>query len=67
MSDELTNGIYVSINPEPTFKIVQGTKNHELRHLSEVMTDFTEESIQKRTAEIMAAFLKYLSENELLK
>lgn len=45
----------------------EGTKNHELRHLSEVMTDFTEESIQKRTAEIMAAFLKYLSENELLK
>lgn len=32
MSDELTNGIYVSINPEPTFKIVQGTKNHEFRN-----------------------------------
>ena len=31
------------------------------------MIDFTEESIQKRTAEIMTAFLKYLSENELLK
>ena len=25
----------------------EGTKNHELRHLSEVMIDFTEESIQK--------------------
>ena len=45
----------------------EGTKNHELRHLYEVMIDFTEESIQKRTAEIMTAFLKYLSENELLK
>ena len=32
MSDELTNGIYVSINPEPTSKIVQGTKNHEFRN-----------------------------------
>ena len=32
MSDELTNGIYVSINPEPPFKIVQGTKNHEFRN-----------------------------------
>lgn len=32
MNDELTNGIYVSINPEPTSKIVQGTKNHEFRN-----------------------------------
>lgn len=32
MSDELTNGIYVSINPEPTSKIVQGIKNHEFRN-----------------------------------
>lgn len=32
MSDELINGIYVSINPEPTSKIVQGTKNHEFRN-----------------------------------
>jgi predicted transcriptional regulator len=32
MSEELTNGIYVSINPEPTSKIVQGIKNHEFRN-----------------------------------
>lgn len=32
MSDKLTNGIYVSINPEPTSKIVQGTKNYEFRN-----------------------------------
>lgn len=32
MNDKLTNGIYVSINPEPTSKIVQGTKNHEFRN-----------------------------------
>ena len=32
MSDELTNGIYVSINPGPTSKIVQGIKNHEFRN-----------------------------------
>lgn len=32
MSDELTNGIYVSINPEPTSKIVQGIKDHEFRN-----------------------------------
>lgn len=32
MNDELTNGIYVSINPEPTSKIVQGTKNNEFRN-----------------------------------
>ena len=43
------------------------TKSHELRHLFEVITDFTEESIQKRATEIMDAFLKCLSENELLK
>ncbi len=32
MKDELTNGIYVSINQEPTSKIVQGIKNHEFRN-----------------------------------
>ena len=32
MSDELTKGIYVSINPEATSKIVQGIKNHEFRN-----------------------------------
>lgn len=32
MSDELTSGIYVSINPEPTSKIVQGIKNYEFRN-----------------------------------
>jgi len=32
MSDKLSNGIYVSINPEPISKIVQGIKNHEFRN-----------------------------------
>lgn len=32
MKDELTNGIYVSINQEPTFKIAQGIKNYEFRN-----------------------------------
>ncbi len=32
MKDELANGIYISINPEPTSKIVQGIKNHEFRN-----------------------------------
>lgn len=32
MNDELINGIYVSINPESTSKIVQGIKNHEFRN-----------------------------------
>ena len=32
MSDELINGIYVSIKQEPTSKIVQGIKNHEFRN-----------------------------------
>ncbi len=45
----------------------EGTKNHELRCLSETATDFTEKDIQKRTEQIMDAFLKYLGENELLK
>lgn len=45
----------------------EGTKNHELRCLSETATDFTEKDIQKRTEQIMDAFLNYLGENELLK
>jgi len=32
MNDKLANGIYVSINPEPIFKIVNGIKNHEFRN-----------------------------------
>ena len=32
MIDEINNGIYVSINPESTSKIVQGIKNHEFRN-----------------------------------
>lgn len=32
MKDELTNRIYVSINPEPISKIVKGIKNHEFRN-----------------------------------
>lgn len=45
----------------------EGTKNYELRYLSESITDFTEEDIKRRTKKIMGAFLKYLEENELLK
>ncbi len=32
MSDELNNGIYVSIKQEPISKIVNGIKNHEFRN-----------------------------------
>ena len=32
MSDELAKGIYVSINPEATSKIVQGIKKYEFRN-----------------------------------
>lgn len=32
MSDELSNGIYVSIKQEPISKIVKGIKNHEFRN-----------------------------------
>lgn len=28
----MNDGIYVSINPSPTSKIVQGVKNHEFRN-----------------------------------
>lgn len=45
----------------------EGTRNHELHHLSETLTDFTEKDILDRTEEIMAKFLDYLRENELLK
>lgn len=45
----------------------EGTKNHELRHLSETLTDFTEREIVERTKKMMAEFLGYLKENELLK
>ena len=45
----------------------EGTRNHELHHLSETLTDFTEKDIWDRTEEIMAKFLDYLRENGLLK
>lgn len=45
----------------------EGTRNHELHHLSEILTDFTEKDILDRTEEIMAKFLDYLRENGLLK
>lgn len=45
----------------------EGTRNHELHHLSETLTDFTEKDILDRTEEIMAKFLDYLRENGLLK
>ena len=45
----------------------EGTRNHELHHLSETLTDFTEKNILDRTEEIMAKFLDYLRENGLLK
>lgn len=45
----------------------EGTRNHELHHLSETLTDFTEKDILDRTEEIMAMFLDYLRENGLLK
>lgn len=45
----------------------EGTRNHELRHLSETLTDFTEKDILERTEAIMAKFLDYLRENGLLK
>lgn len=45
----------------------EGTKNHELRHLSETLTDFTEREIVGRTKKMMAEFLGYLRDNELLK
>lgn len=45
----------------------EGTKNHELRHLSETLTDFTEREIVERTKKMMAEFLGYLRDNELLK
>ena len=32
MSEKLNNGIYVSINPKPASKIVQGIKNYEFRN-----------------------------------
>lgn len=45
----------------------EGTRNHELHHLSETLTDFTEKDILDRTEEIVAKFLDYLRENGLLK
>ena len=45
----------------------EGTRNHELHHLSETLTDFTEKDILDRTEEIMAKFLDYLRDNGLLK
>ena len=45
----------------------EGTRNHELHHLSETLTDFTVKDILDRTEEIMAKFLDYLRENGLLK
>jgi len=45
----------------------EGTRNHELRRLSETLTDFTEKDILERTDAIMAKFLDYLRENGLLK
>lgn len=45
----------------------EGTRNHELHHLAETLTDFTEKDILDRTEEIMAKFLDYLRENGLLK
>ena len=45
----------------------EGTRNHELHHLSETLTDFTEKDILDRIEEIMAKFLDYLRENGLLK
>ena len=45
----------------------EGTKNHELRHLAETLTDFTEQEIVGRTKKMMAEFLGYLRDNELLK
>lgn len=45
----------------------EGTRNHELHHLSETLTDFTEKDILDRNEEIMAKFLDYLRENGLLK
>lgn len=45
----------------------EGTRNHELRRLSETLTDFTEKDILERSEKIMAKFLDYLRENELLK
>ena len=45
----------------------ESTRNHELRRLSETLTDFTEKDILERSEKIMAKFLDYLRENELLK
>lgn len=45
----------------------EGTRNHELCRLAETLTDFTEKDILERTKKIMAKFLGYLKENELLK
>lgn len=45
----------------------EGTRNHELCRLVETLTDFTEKDILERTEKIMAKFLDYLRENELLK
>ena len=45
----------------------EGTRNHELCRLAETLTDFTEKDILERTKKIMANFLEYLKENELLK
>lgn len=45
----------------------EGTRNHELHHLSETLTDFTEKDILERTDAIMAKFLDNLRENGLLK
>ena len=42
-----------------------GTKIQELIDLSNHMTDFTEEDIQKRSRNIIDTFLNYLNENEL--
>ncbi len=42
-----------------------GTKIEELLYLSNHMTDFSEEDIQKRSRNIMDTFLTYLKENDL--
>ena len=45
----------------------EGTRNHELHHLSETLTDFTEKDILDRTAAILAQLPDSLRENGLLK
>ncbi len=49
------------------FKGKEGTKNHELRYLSETLTDFTEKDIKHRTEMIVDSFLDYLKAYGLLK